>query len=266
MHVAIPAPSSFAGTMTVTCGGLSGSACALRRRRTMCAIDRGTSAPTAAPTATVQRARRSATGCSRRRASGAKITRDPIRFPAQRRLNMIKPFLFALVASTSLAIAQDFSLTVYSTADPATFDPQQLAQQRLMQGYYGRWQIQLPGYGVVREMRPIELQGRREHHPLHRRRQRHRPDDGVVPVASPRRTRPACSSRTTSTTSSAPKDAGEVPRQERDHHAPQAQTTKRRQADPGHAARRPTARTSSSRPASEAAGDDPAAQRGHQLG
>ena len=71
---------------------------------------------------------------------------------------MIKSFLLALAASATLAMAQDFSLTVYSTADPATFDPQQLAQQRLMQGYYGRWQIQLPGYGVVRETRPIELQ------------------------------------------------------------------------------------------------------------
>jgi hypothetical protein len=71
---------------------------------------------------------------------------------------MIKQFLLALATTTSLAFAQDFSLTVYSTADPATFDPQQLAQQRLMQGYYGRYQLQLPGYGVVREVRPIELQ------------------------------------------------------------------------------------------------------------
>ena len=93
---------------------------------------------------------------------------------------MMKPFLFAFIATASIAFAQDFSLTVYSTADPATFDPQQLAQQRLMQGYYGRYQIQLPGYGVVREVRPIELQRRREHDPLQRRRQRNRPDDGFV--------------------------------------------------------------------------------------
>jgi hypothetical protein len=71
---------------------------------------------------------------------------------------MFKTFLLTLAATTSLAFAQDFSLTVYSTADPATFDPQQLAQQRLMQGNYGRYQLQLPGYGVVREARPIELQ------------------------------------------------------------------------------------------------------------
>src|SRR5687767_15015404 len=71
---------------------------------------------------------------------------------------MIRKFLLTFAATASLAFAQDFSLTVYSTADPATFDPQQLAQQRLMQGYYGRHQIQLPGYGVVREIRPIELQ------------------------------------------------------------------------------------------------------------
>ncbi len=46
-----------------------------------------------------------------------------------------------------------FSLTIYSTADPATFDPRMLAQQRQ---YYGQ-QYKLPGYGVVREVRPIDL-------------------------------------------------------------------------------------------------------------
>src|SRR6185437_6160937 len=35
------------------------------------------------------------------------------------------------------------------------FDPQQLAQQELMNPYSG--QIKLPGYGVVREVRPIDL-------------------------------------------------------------------------------------------------------------
>ena len=48
-----------------------------------------------------------------------------------------------------------FALTIYSTADPATFDPQQLAQQQLMNPYGG--QVKLPGYGVVREVRPIDL-------------------------------------------------------------------------------------------------------------
>ena len=50
----------------------------------------------------------------------------------------------------------DFAITIYSTADPASFDPQQLAQQRL-QDPYNAWQYKLPGYGVVRETRPIEL-------------------------------------------------------------------------------------------------------------
>jgi hypothetical protein len=67
--------------------------------------------------------------------------------PQRRRLNLID----------DRDALSDFSLTVYSTADPATFDPQQLARQRLMQGAYGRYQLQLPGYGVVREVRPIDL-------------------------------------------------------------------------------------------------------------
>jgi hypothetical protein len=50
----------------------------------------------------------------------------------------------------------NFSLTIYSTADPATFDPQQLAQQRLANPY-NAWQYKLPGYGVVREVRSIDL-------------------------------------------------------------------------------------------------------------
>ena len=55
-----------------------------------------------------------------------------------------------------------FSLTIYSTADPATFNPQDLAQQRLANPY-NAWQMKLPGYGVVRETRPIELKdGRNE--------------------------------------------------------------------------------------------------------
>jgi hypothetical protein len=62
-----------------------------------------------------------------------------------------RPAAAATKPSTS-----DFSLTIYSTADPATFDPQQLAQQRLMNPY-NAWQLKLPGYGVVRETRKIEI-------------------------------------------------------------------------------------------------------------
>ena len=59
-------------------------------------------------------------------------------------------------AATTKPGSSDFSLTIYSTADPATFDPQQLAQQRLMNPY-NAWQMKLPGYGVVRETRKIEI-------------------------------------------------------------------------------------------------------------
>jgi hypothetical protein len=67
-------------------------------------------------------------------------------------------FAFAVLAFATFARAAEpnFALTIYSTADPATFDPQQLAQQRLANPYQA-WQIKLPGYGVVREVRPIEL-------------------------------------------------------------------------------------------------------------
>jgi hypothetical protein len=59
-------------------------------------------------------------------------------------------------ATSQAAGKANFALTIYSTADPATFDPQQLAQQRLMNPY-NAWQIKLPGYGVVREVRSIDL-------------------------------------------------------------------------------------------------------------
>ena len=59
-------------------------------------------------------------------------------------------------AATTRPGTSDFSLTIYSTADPATFDPQQLAQQRLANPY-NAWQLKLPGYGVVRETRRIEI-------------------------------------------------------------------------------------------------------------
>lgn len=53
-----------------------------------------------------------------------------------------------------------FSLTIYSTADPATFDPSQFLAQRNQYYQYNQFnpQWELPGYGVVREVRPITLQ------------------------------------------------------------------------------------------------------------
>jgi hypothetical protein len=52
--------------------------------------------------------------------------------------------------------ASDFALTVYSSADPASFDPQELARQQV-NNPYNRYQYRLPGYGVVREQRKINL-------------------------------------------------------------------------------------------------------------
>jgi hypothetical protein len=63
---------------------------------------------------------------------------------------------FGQEAKPAAAAEPGFSLTVYSTADPATFDPQQLAQQQLMNPY-NRMAYRPPGYGVVREVRKIEL-------------------------------------------------------------------------------------------------------------
>lgn len=72
-------------------------------------------------------------------------------------------FLFAVSLAAGFANAQatkpsdaNFALTIYSTADPATFDPQELAKQKIMNPY-NAWQMKLPGYGVVREVRPIDL-------------------------------------------------------------------------------------------------------------
>jgi hypothetical protein len=72
--------------------------------------------------------------------------------------HFIAPFIVLVLVSHAFAEEKDsnFALTIYSTADPATFDPQQLAQQRLMNPY-NRYQLKLPGYGVVRETRNIEL-------------------------------------------------------------------------------------------------------------
>ena len=61
--------------------------------------------------------------------------------------------LSAVAQSTRPAAAGDFSLTIYSTADPATFDP----RQPVPYNNYGQPSV-LPGYGVVREVRPIDLQ------------------------------------------------------------------------------------------------------------
>jgi hypothetical protein len=70
--------------------------------------------------------------------------------------------IITLLAMLAAAPAQaqpeptpQFSLTVYSTADPATFDPQDLARQKV--AYPWQQPARLPGYGVVRETRTIDL-------------------------------------------------------------------------------------------------------------
>ncbi|MBN2561038.1 MAG: DUF4139 domain-containing protein [Phycisphaerae bacterium] len=51
---------------------------------------------------------------------------------------------------------QDVAVTVYSTADPAGFDPQRfIAQQR--EGYDPQFAWQVPGFGVVKEVRNVKL-------------------------------------------------------------------------------------------------------------
>ena len=80
------------------------------------------------------------------------------------------PSRIALIALTACSVAsaqaveadtrpatqpsRDYSLTIYSTADPATFDPQ--GNERMAR-YYGRQQQPLPGYGVVRQTRRFDF-------------------------------------------------------------------------------------------------------------
>jgi hypothetical protein len=70
--------------------------------------------------------------------------------------------IFALAVGAACAAARGdapqagFSLTIYSTADPANFDPQDYVRQLTQSPDYA-WQNPLPGYGVVRENRNIHL-------------------------------------------------------------------------------------------------------------
>ncbi len=69
---------------------------------------------------------------------------------------------FALLASLPISFASraedhGASLTIYSSADPAGFDPQQfIAQNR--NGYDFSWIWGVPGFGVVKELRSIDLE------------------------------------------------------------------------------------------------------------
>jgi hypothetical protein len=52
--------------------------------------------------------------------------------------------------------SRDIGLTIYSSADPAGFDPQQfISQQRMGYNPQAAWQV--PGFGVVRDVRALDL-------------------------------------------------------------------------------------------------------------
>lgn len=68
-----------------------------------------------------------------------------------------------VIASMSFALSAfaanpepGVSLTVYSAADPATFDPKQYLRMINQNPYYAQ-QMPMPGYGVVRDVREVQL-------------------------------------------------------------------------------------------------------------
>ena len=81
------------------------------------------------------------------------------------RKSLSKLVTFVTIFTTAGAIAQnsappdgDVAVTVYSTADPASFDPQQfIAQQKMGGNPNFAWQV--PGFGVVKETRKVKLTG-----------------------------------------------------------------------------------------------------------
>lgn len=71
-------------------------------------------------------------------------------------MTSLRPIAIAVLLAASSVFAQQaptrFDLTVYSNADPATFNPKGDDQPG---GYYRPQPV--PGYGLVRELRPIDL-------------------------------------------------------------------------------------------------------------
>ena len=61
----------------------------------------------------------------------------------------------ALLAAAPDAPKPGTSLTVYSSADPAGFDPRQFVQQQRASGMDNVWGV--PGYGVVKVVRKVCL-------------------------------------------------------------------------------------------------------------
>lgn len=71
-------------------------------------------------------------------------------------ISTIAASCLALPASTALPKpAEGVSLTVYSSADPAGFNPQQFIQQQRMSGMDNVWGV--PGYGVVKVVRKVAV-------------------------------------------------------------------------------------------------------------
>ncbi len=78
-------------------------------------------------------------------------------------MNRLAIAFAASLAVPLFAIAQEqpkpndpgFAITIYSNADPATFDPSDIARQQL-QNRYGQ-PVALPGYGVIREIRKVKI-------------------------------------------------------------------------------------------------------------
>lgn len=61
-----------------------------------------------------------------------------------------------VICYAGILYAEGPSITVYSSADPRTFDPQQfISQQRIGQNRNFVWQV--PGFGVIRDVREINL-------------------------------------------------------------------------------------------------------------
>lgn len=77
-------------------------------------------------------------------------------------MNKLKTAIFSLLLASS-AFAADpktgVSLTVYSAADPATFDPKSYLQLLSQNPYYAQ-QMPMPGFGVVRDVRKVQVDGK----------------------------------------------------------------------------------------------------------
>lgn len=64
--------------------------------------------------------------------------------------------VLALCSPATVHCAPETALTIYSHADPASFDPQQFVSQQ-QQGHNPGWVSQVPGFGVVKELRTLKL-------------------------------------------------------------------------------------------------------------